>query len=221
MPDYYHSFFNLLFIGIVALFPVVNPIGSALMVNHYFSHLTKPERRRVVIKICLYAFFLCTVTLLAGHYILELFGITIPVIQLAGGIMICKTGWEFLSDNSSQDKNADPRYKIIDAKGIQELIFFPITFPITTGGGTMAVLFTLGAHSENVNLSTYFLNNTAVELAIIIMCILVYILYLNTNVLLRYAGSNGEKVINRIMAFLTFCVGLQIAATGLKALFKV
>ncbi len=221
MFNNYHSFINLLFIGIVALFPVVNPIGSALMVNHYFSHLTRPERRKVVLTVCLYAFCICTITLLTGHFILELFGITIPVIQLAGGIMICKTGWEFLTDNKPSDDNVVAARNSIDIIKLQELIFFPITFPITTGGGTMAVLFTLGAHSTNESLFTYLMNNAALEISIIIMCTLVYIFYLNTNSLLRYAGSNGEKVINRIMAFLTFCVGLQIASTGLKTLFKI
>src|SRR6476620_8773803 len=96
----YHAFIHLLFVGIVALFPVVNPIGSALIVNRYFLGLTRSERRKAVMKISLYAFLLCTVTLFLGHWILELFGITIPVIQVAGGIMICKTGWEFLSGDS-------------------------------------------------------------------------------------------------------------------------
>jgi len=87
-----HSFFHLLFISLVALFPVVNPIGSALIVNPYFSNLSKNAKRFAVHKIAIYAFCLCTFFLLTGHLLLTLFGITIPVIQLAGGIMICKTG---------------------------------------------------------------------------------------------------------------------------------
>ena len=58
-------------------------------------------------------------------------------------------------------------------------------------------------------------------LSVIIMCAIVYFLYMNTGTLLRYTGSNGEKIINRIVAFLTFCVGLQIAVTGIKAIAKI
>src|SRR5947209_12241804 len=112
MADYYSSFVHLLFIGLLALFPVVNPIGSALMVNHYFANLTKPEKRKAVTKIVLYAFSLCTVTLFAGHWILELFGITIPVIQIAGGIMICKTGWEFLNGKPADDNGNNAQQPI-------------------------------------------------------------------------------------------------------------
>jgi multiple antibiotic resistance protein len=218
MSANYHSFVNLLFIGIIALFPVVNPIGSALIVNHYFTNLTKQEKRNAVTKIVLFAFSLCAITLLAGHWILELFGITIPVIQVAGGIMICKTGWEFLTDNKSSENKTNGTNKLISKDELQDKLFFPITFPITTGAGAMSVLFTLGAHSASQNITSYLFNTAALLLSIITMCILVYFLYMNTETLLKYAGSNGEKIINRIVAFLTFCVGLQIAVTGIKAL---
>ena len=218
MSDYYHTFIHLLFIGIISLFPVVNPIGSALMVTHYFTSLNKQEKRNAVTKIVLYAFFLCVITLFAGHWILELFGITIPVIQLAGGVMICKTGWELLTDNKSSENKTDGTIELVIKDELQNKLFFPITFPITTGAGTMAVLFTLGAHSASQNFTTYLLNTTALMLSIVVMCVLVYFLYMNTQTLLKYTGSNGEKIINRIVAFLTFCVGLQIAITGIKAL---
>jgi len=220
MSGYEHSFIHLLFIGIVPLFPVVNPIGSALMVTHYFTTLNKQEKRNAVTKIVLYAFFLCVITLFAGHWILELFGITIPVIQLAGGVMICKAGWELLTDNKSSDKT-NGTIELVRKDERQNKLFFPITFPITTGAGTMAVLFTLGAHSANQNFTTYLLNTTALMLSIVVMCVLVYFLYMNTQTLLKYTGSNGEKIINRIVAFLTFCVGLQIAITGIKALGRI
>lgn len=78
-----HSFIHLLFIGIIALFPVVNPIGSAFIVNPYFERLSAADRKAAVRKITLYAFCVCTVALFAGHYILELFGISIPSSSLA------------------------------------------------------------------------------------------------------------------------------------------
>jgi len=223
MPAYYHSLIHLLFIGIIALFPVVNPIGSAFIVNPYFANLTKPEKKKAVKKITLYAFFICTVSLFAGHWILELFGISIPVIQLAGGIMICKTGWEFLSGDSKpaeHSTNGTVNPGSSGYTGLQDRLFFPITFPITTGAGTMAVLFTLSAHSANDNFINYLLNSMALMLSVIVMCVLVYFFYMNTKTLLQYAGSNGEKIINRIVAFLTFCVGLQIAVTGIRSLMK-
>lgn len=223
MEVFYHSFVHLLFIGIIALFPVVNPVGSAFIVNPYLSALDRDEKRRAVKKITLYAFIICTVSLFGGHWILELFGISIPVIQLAGGIMICKMGWEFLSSDKDQVKPAEkagiksehPQYAVVEEK-----LFYPITFPITTGAGTISVLFTLSAHSAASDTRNYLINTGAILLSILVMCFLIYVFYLNTKRIINYLGSSGEKIVNRITAFLIFCVGLQIAITGIRVLVK-
>lgn len=222
MPAAIHSFIHLLFIGIITLFPVVNPIGSAFIVSPYFAHLNNADKKRAVKRITLYAFCICTVSLFAGHYILELFGISIPVIQMAGGIMICKMGWEFLSsdDNPKTDGDSTETLPASEYHNIENKLFYPITFPVTTGAGTLSVLFTLSAHSATSNFTNYLINTGAIILAVIVMCILIYVFYLNTKRIINYLGSNGEKIVNRITAFLIFCVGLQIAISGIRALIK-
>jgi multiple antibiotic resistance protein len=211
-----------MFLGIIALFPVVNPVGSAFIVNPYLSNLNESDKKKAVKKITLYAFCICSVSLFAGHYILELFGISIPVIQLAGGIMICKMGWEFLSaNNNKQDevsKDETASINVSEYKQLEDKLFYPITFPVTTGAGTMSVLFTLSAHSSANDLKNYLFNTGAILLAIVVMCILVYVFYLNTKRIINYLGESGEKILNRITSFLIFCVGLQIAVSGIIAL---
>jgi multiple antibiotic resistance protein len=221
MPLLYHSFFHLLFIGIIALFPVVNPIGSSFIVSPFFTGLSSAEKRKAVRKITFYAFSICTVSLFAGQWILELFGISIPVVQLAGGIMICKMGWENLSSDKKQgNSTTDTEANLSGYSNIESQLFYPITFPVTTGAGTISVLFTLSAHSISSNRSDDFMNTAAILSAIIVMCILIYIFYLNTKNIIHYLGSNAEAIFNRISAFLIFCVGLQIAITGIKSLMK-
>ncbi|MGV8880511.1 MAG: MarC family protein [Sphingobacteriaceae bacterium] len=223
MPTFYHSFVNLVFIGIIALFPVVNPIGSAFIISPYFADLNAIEKRKAVRKITVYAFLICTVSLFAGHWIMELFGISIPVIQLAGGIMICKMGWEFLSSDqktTTQNENEGGSKDISGYGHIANKLFYPITFPVTTGAGTISVLFTLSAHSAGINKANYWINTLAILVSIVVMCVLIYIFYLNTKTIIHYLGSNGENIVNRITAFLIFCVGLQIALTGIITLFK-
>ncbi len=215
------SFIDMLFIGIVALFPVVNPIGSAFIVNPYLSELELHEKRKAVKKIALYALILCTIALFAGHWILELFGITIPVVQLAGGVMICKIGWEFLSSDKKEEQKPSEESGDTTRSNyalIQDKLFYPITFPITTGAGSISVLFTLSAHSANVHIQLYLVNTGAILLAIIVICSMIYFFYLNTKKIIRVIGKEGEQILNRIMAFLIFCVGLQIGITGIKAL---
>jgi multiple antibiotic resistance protein len=203
---------------------VVNPIGTAFILNPYFSDLTLKERRKVVKRIVLYAFTISVVTLLLGHWILELFGLTVPVIQIAGGIMICKIGWEFLSTDKPQGQEKEQITKTItdqsNIMSIQDKLFYPITFPMTTGAGTIAVLFTLSANSEAKTLPNYLANTGGLLLSIIGICVLIYIFYVNANRFINYMGSHGEKIINRLSAFLIFCVGLQITIQGITHLIK-
>ena len=224
MPEYFNSFIHLVFIGFVALFPVVNPVGTAFIVNPYFASLSRKERLKAVRKVTFYAFLICTVTLLLGHWILELFGISIPIIQLAGGIMMCKIGWEFLAtdDKTDDEAPAAPTTDIGEEhfKAIEGKLFFPITFPITTGAGTIAVLFTLSANGADKSFNNYMVNIGALLISVIGICILIFVFYASTKRLINYIGSRNEKIINRLMAFLIFCVGLQIASGGIINLVK-
>jgi multiple antibiotic resistance protein len=221
MLNHLHSFVQLVFIGFIALFPVVNPIGTALMVDPYFSGLSRKDRISAAKRIAIYAFGVCVFTLFSGHWILQLFGLSVPIIQLAGGIMICKIGWEFLTT----DKPSESSTTVADSKstGLADLenkLFYPITFPITTGAGTIAVLFTLSAQVETERFVGYLLNIGALLVSVVGICILIFIFFVNAGKLINYMGSHNEKIVNRLMAFLIFCVGLQIAVDGITNLIQ-
>lgn len=223
MPEFYESFVHLTFIGIIALFPVVNPIGSAFMVSPYFENLNNAEKRAAVTTITIYAFLVCMVSLFAGQWILRLFGISIPIVQLAGGIMISKMGWEFISSDQKKTTSDDiaEDLNVSAYKHIVSKLFYPITFPATTGAGTISVLFTLSAHGAAFGSQAYFLNTGAILLSILVICLMIFFFYLNTKNMIHYLGSTGENIVNRISAFLIFCVGLQIGVTGIKSLFHI
>lgn len=220
--SHFYSYLQLVFIGFIALFPVVNPLGSAFIVSPYFSGLTKKERTNAIKKISFYVFFLCFFVLLSGHWILELFGISVPIVQLAGGILICKIGWDFLSPSKTADavKTSVKKNEKDAETNLENNLFYPITFPITAGGGTISVLFTLSAQTSTQDLSKYLIHSSAILLAVVGICILIFICYVNANKLINYLGSHREKIINSFMAFLIFCVGLQIAVDGITELIK-
>lgn len=224
----YHAFLNLVFIGFFAIFPVVNPIGGAFLMSPFFENLNRAEKRIAVRKVAFNVFIVCVVSLFAGQYILKLFGISIPIVQLAGGIMICKMGWEFLSaDNPTENADTptmgENQTAVKKTSGLNQVagkLFYPITFPMTAGAGTISVLFTLSAHGASFGSTAYYINTGAILVSIVAICILIYILYLNTKSIMAFMGRGGENIVNRISAFLIFCVGLQIGITGLRTLFN-
>lgn len=208
------SFLNLIFVGVVSLFPPVNPVGTALMVDPFLHSLNFRARRAASIKIALYCFFICITTLLIGTWLFRLFGISLPVVQVAGGILICKMGWELLSakgevTNSAQEANPESL-----SKSIENILFYPLAFPMTTGAGTISVLLTLSAHGESGDLTKHFVNLGALFVSVIIICAIIFLCYAYTPALLRLFGPRGGVILNRLSAFLVFCVGIQIGSNG-------
>jgi multiple antibiotic resistance protein len=213
------SFWELAFVGFVALFPPVNPIGTALVLDPFLHHLTRAERRMAAAKIALYCFLICTVALFVGTWLFKLFGISLPVVQIAGGILICRTGWQLLSPNDEHKHSAE-NSSPSNHQDVEDILFYPLAFPMTTGAGTISVLLTLSAHSHDDALKPHLINLSAIFLAVVVMSILIYICYAFTPAVLGKLGARGEQIVNRLSAFLVFCVGLQIAATGLQHLLK-
>jgi multiple antibiotic resistance protein len=119
------------------------------------------------------------------------------------------------------DPSSDPPNESTESNQVQEVenkLFYPITFPMTTGAGTISVLFTLSARGVGKDPSLYLLNTGAILVSVIAICLLIFICYVNANRLINYMGSQREKIVNSIMAFLIFCVGLQIAVEGITQL---
>ena len=222
MPETFQTFTNLVFLSLIALFPVVNPIGASFIVSPYFSGLSKIDRRNTVKKVAIYVLIFCSITLFVGHYILTLFGITVPVVQLAGGIMICKFGWEMLGAKPSEGQvqhteETDGMTKMSD---LRNKLFYPIAFPMTVGAGTISVIFTLSAHTESVKIHNHLMNLGAIFVAILVMSLSVFLFYTNATRVVKFIGTRNEQIVNRVMAFLIFCVGLQIAIGGVTNLLR-
>jgi len=213
-------FLHTIFIAFLTLFPVVNPIGSAFIIDPLLGDLSFAERKRASKKIALYCLAICTVSAVIGSWILKLFGLSIPIVQVAGGVMICQMGWKLLSSDDQvkgEKETARPQKRPVD---MDNILFYPISFPMTTGAGTISVILTLSAHEEGINILNHMMNLSALFLAIVLICLIIYIFYSNTARLIHRLGPRGEQIVNRLSAFLVFCIGMQIAWAGVKTLLK-
>jgi multiple antibiotic resistance protein len=209
------DFLHLVFGGFVALFPPVNPLGSALMVDPMLHGLAPSARQGAAKRIALYCFVICVGATLTGSWLFRLFGVSLPVVQIAGGLLICKMGWQLLGTNDVKDPDAQAATMDRD---LDSVLFYPVAFPMTTGAGTISVLLTLSAHSHDAHYVAYLTNLGALLVAVTLMTIAIYLCRAYTPAILKKLGTRGEQVVNRLSAFLVFCVGLQIALSGVEAL---
>jgi len=203
----------------VALFPIINPIGSGLIINGMIGDLDHPRRIVAIRRIMLNSLAIALGSLILGHFILMLFGLAVPVIQLGGGILICRTAWGWLRDDDNEQKPGQGPRKT-DFSRIERKLFYPISFPITVGAGTMATIFTLMASIDTKDTFWHILTGYAViALAIVAICVILYLVLLPGRRITRRLGVAGELIANKIISFLTLCIGLQILVRGIAAIF--
>lgn len=220
MNSYLSSFFHLAFITAITLFPAVNPVGTAFIVSPLLEGLNRKERLSAAKKIVLYCFIICTVSIVLGSWILKIFGLSLPIVQIAGGMIIFNMGWQLLvskNDNRAPERVAQPGDTF---REVQNLLFYPIAFPMTTGAGTISVLLTLSASSGDKDLKSYLTDMGSVVVGALMIILIFYICIANTGWLLKKIGDRGQQIVNRISAFLVTCVGLQILWNGLQHILK-
>ncbi len=220
LGDNISNFIHTVFLSFIALFPVINPIGTAFVINPFFEGVDRKERVQYVRRITFMVFYLCIIIIFSGHWILQLFGISVPVVRLAGGIVIFMIGWRMLSSNNSEEEVDSNNAQSKPQDHISTLLLYPITFPMTAGAGAISVLLTLSSHSTDKGIGDYLLNTAAIVVALILICILIFVLFSNTNKIIERLGEQNKVVVNKIFAFLIMCVAIEIASTGIIELFK-
>lgn len=205
-------------VAAAALFPLVNPLGTALIVEPHLSELSRVQRVRASFLISLYSLSVCLFSIYLGVQIFSFFGISIPAVQISGGLLIAKMGFEVLygANNLDSSQSKDAQREEVEVWGKTELkLFYPLAFPMTTGAGTISVLLTLAANSGHRFDIQHFGRLAAISLGSLFMCILVFFCYAYSNLIFSRVGAKGASILNRISGFLTICIGIQIFINGL------
>ena len=205
----------------MALFPVANPVGAGFLVNGFLSGLDQKTRMSIIRRIVTDYLLVGLGSLAVGHFVLALFDLSLPIIQLGGGLLICRTALQWLGDSDASagrvsKRNADP----ISLRAVESRIFYPITFPISIGPGSVSVILTMMASASiRGDWVRSLLNYAIIAVVIVLMCSILYLFLTQGQKIIRKIGDNGSIVINKMVAFFTFCVGIQIVVTGIAKIF--
>ena len=197
---------------VIALFPITNPIGTGIALNPYLQKLNRCDSRSLAFRIAMYTFFLLMTVMLIGKYILMVFGLSLPVVELAGGILVIRAGWNLLNAPDEQD---DSKSKAgYSLENLENKIFYPLTFPITTGAGVIAAVLGLAAKYSSDSVSSEIWVMAAITVGLLINSLSIFIFYSNTSRVTRRLKHSGKIMADKLSAFLVFCVGLEIAVNA-------
>jgi multiple antibiotic resistance protein len=203
-----------------ALLPVINPLGSALVLLGLVGSAPASVYRDLARKIAIRTTLFLAVVELVGTAFLEFFGISLPVVQVAGGLVLATMGWSLLNQHEAK---ADPdRTDVAEATfgSLQQKVFYPLTFPVTAGPGCIVVTLTLSAHASAKGVLPDVMAHVGIVLAIVALSLLVFVCYAYApKITARIAPQTAHGIL-RVIAFVLLCIGVQITWNGVEALLK-
>lgn len=205
-------------LGFSALLPVINPIGSAVLFLGIVRNADHPTMKSMARKIAINTIWFLAAVQITGSYVLRFFGISLPVVQVAGGLVLATMGWTLLNkqDPESTGTTAVPA----SPENLQDKIFYPLTFPITAGPGCIVVALTLSAHASRQSLLGSALAHLGLLVATVLIGVVIYLSYAyadRTTARLSPAVTQG---VLRVISFILLCIGGEIMWDGIQHLLK-
>jgi len=203
---------------LTALFPIVNPLGCAPIFLSLTYNYSAEDRRLLSWRIAINGFVLLIASYLIGTRILAFFGISLPVVQVGGGLVVISAAWTMLKvdDEKISRKEAQP---LVDRSHLSRKAFYPLTLPLTVGPGAISLAITLGANEQRSGLFMMY-----AVIGALVGCLLIAtsicLCYRFADRLAKALGSTGMSVIMRLSSFLLVCIGIQILWNGAFALLK-
>jgi multiple antibiotic resistance protein len=194
-----------------ALFPIVNPVGSAPLFLGLTQFSTERERRSLALRVAINSFFLLLGSLLIGSHVLGFFGISLPVVRIGGGLVVTVFGWKLLNSDERPDgdrdatKNSSP---VPDS-------FYPLTMPLTVGPGSISVAITLGSQRpKDIDFLRLTQLDAAAILGILAIALTIFLCYRFADGTVARLGKAATNVVVRLSAFIMLCIGIQIMWSG-------
>jgi multiple antibiotic resistance protein len=214
---------NSFLIAFSVLLPLINPLGSALVFLGLAGEAPPQVYRALARRIAINNVVFLAVIELLGATILNFFGISLPIVQFSGGIVIAAMGWSVLNerDAGANSRNKQEECEARDesrARDFEQKAFYPFTFPITSGPGTLVALLTLTAHISERNITRNVFAHAGVFLAVVVLSVLVYFCYAYAPKITKVIPPNTAHGILRVIAFILLCIGVQIAWNGMAQL---
>ena len=211
------KFFGLAF---SALLPLVNPLGSALVFLSLVGDVPSAAYRGLARRIAICTTIFLIVIEAVGTLILNFFGISLPVVQVAGGITLAAMGWKLLNQERAQDEQKPPEVDGPNLQSLQQKIFYPFTFPITAGPGSIVVMVTLSAHASGRGVVPSVLAHGGIAIAVVLLSVGVYFCYGHAPTITARISPQTAHGILRLIAFVLLCIGVQITSNGVEAIVK-
>jgi multiple antibiotic resistance protein len=209
---------NAVLFTVAALLPIVNPLGAAPIFLSLSADLPTAARHRLAASVARHAFMLLAAAMLIGSHVLKLCGVSLPIVRVGGGLLVTANGWRLLNDDAKPATEAKP----VEAweREVERRAFYPLTFPLTVGPGSISIAITLGAQAQRTQGVWSTAELAANMVGVTLVAVSVFLSYRFSSRLIAYLGETGTAVFLRLSSFILLCIGVSIIWTGLVDLIR-
>ncbi|RBQ30450.1 stress protection protein MarC [Arcobacter sp. FW59] len=198
---------NTISLGLIILIPLANPITTVALFIGLSSNMTKQEKNKEAFYASVYVFFIIVLSFYFGQFIMKTFGISIPGLRIAGGLIVAYIGFRMLF----------PSKKDESSKENGSIAFVPLAMPSTAGPGTIAMVISAAStiHSGQSDTPIWIIYVASI-LTPLILSVILWLSLRSADSIMKIVGRNGVDAISRLMGFLLVCMGTQFVINGVK-----
>ncbi len=197
-----------------ALFSVTNPLGSVPIFLALTQDDSRASKNRTALWTSINVFIILVVSFFIGKYILEFLGISIDVLRIAGGIIICTSGFGLLSGTFSKRRGVSKKVAS-DAQQRSDIALTPLAIPMMAGPGSMSLLITMYQDYPLIKDKLY------IVAAVLALTVVTFLILRSAGYISKLLGESGIVAISRIIGFLVLAIGIQYIVNSLVIIFKI
>jgi multiple antibiotic resistance protein len=204
----------------ITLLPILNPFGNAPVFASLSGNIGRDAEARLARQVAINCFFMLLAAMFIGSHVLMFFGISLPIVRIGGGILVAVTGWRLLNDKGQDDIRTQVATTQAEAWSDEEFkvrSFYPISFPLTVGPGSIAASITLGANAPT-RFPDLMISIGSAALGAALTALVIFLCYRYANRMVGLLGRLGTMVVLRLSAFILLCIGIEIFWHGLLGL---
>lgn len=203
---------------LATLLPILNPAATAPIFLGLTEGASSTTRELLARRIARNMLLLMVGSMLVGSYVLDFFGISLPIVRVGGGLIVASVAWRLLNASHATDDRRAVLAESFTPEQASRQAFYPLTFPISCGPGSIAAAITVGVslHDERLALSLARMGGGA--LALLTIGVVMYLAFRYAQRLLKPLGEAGTVVFLRLSAFILLCLGVQIVWDGVSEL---
>ncbi|EUK17440.1 MarC family NAAT transporter [Commensalibacter papalotli (ex Servin-Garciduenas et al. 2014)] len=209
--------FEIIGIGLITLLPLANPLTAVALFLSLSEDMNKKTRDHQALMASIYVFTIMIVTWYAGQVVMSTFGISVPGLRIAGGLIVVFIGFQMLFPVRKVHDALEVREKTseMQKEPDTDIAFVPLAMPGTAGPGTIAIIISSASavHQGTIHVSQWVII-VAPILVFILISILLWVSLRSSAVIMRFIGNSGVQAISRLMGFLLVCMGIQFVING-------